>query len=67
MAGLHPSAFMDVVSCHVSYEVDGHQCSQSACCLHCYSSAANTHSVIDPVNVGGGEEASEIETAVAGL
>ncbi len=46
-----PSAPMDVVSCHVSYDVNGHQYSQSSCYLHCYSNAASTHSVVDPVNV----------------
>ena len=57
------SAPMDVVPCRVSYDVHGHQCSQSSCCLHCYPSAADTHPVVDPVN---GAE-SEAESAQAAL
>lgn len=54
---------MDVVPCRVSYDVHGHQRSQSPCCLHRYPSAADTQSAVDPVN---GAE-SEAESGQAAL
>ncbi len=46
-----PSALMDVVSCHVSYDVNDHEYNQSCYNLQYYSSGADTKSVVDPVNV----------------
>lgn len=42
---------MDVVSCHISNEVNAHQCAQSSGRLHYNSNRASAHSVVDPVNV----------------
>lgn len=49
MASFILRASMDVVSSHVSYNVNSHQCSYSSCNLHCYSNVAGAHSVVDPV------------------
>lgn len=48
------SAAVDVVSCHISNEVNTHQCTQSSGRLHYNSSRAGAHLVVDPVNVTGG-------------
>ena len=60
-----PSAPVDVVSSRISYDVDGNQCSKGSCRLHYYSSSADAESVVEPMNVGGGETETRSKTAVA--
>lgn len=42
-------AAVDVVSCHVSNQVNAHQCTQRSSRLHYNPNSASAHSVVDPV------------------
>lgn len=61
---LTQSAPMDVVSCHISNDVNNHQCRQNSYCLRYNSNFAGADSVVDPVWE---REAEQIETGYCSL